>query len=66
MEKGEQKNNPIMRAEEVCKELGIGKNTFYEWCRLNLIPYKRVGRLIFVSRNKNEEVNNEGNSNDKR
>jgi excisionase family DNA binding protein len=50
MSKKEEKENPVMRAEEVRKMLGIGRNTFYEWCRLNLIPHKRIGRLIIVSR----------------
>jgi excisionase family DNA binding protein len=43
----ELKDNPILRATEVCKLVGIGRNTLYEWCRLNIIPYKRVGRLSF-------------------
>jgi len=49
---GERKReeNPVMRADEARQILGIGKNTFYEWCRLNLIPNKRVGRLIIISR----------------
>lgn len=42
--------NPVMRAPEVRKMLGIGKNTLYEWCNMNLIPHKRVGRLLLFSR----------------
>ena len=45
-----QQENGVMRADEVRRELGIGRNTFYEWCRLGMIPHKRVGRLIFVPR----------------
>ena len=55
MSGNEKIENPVMRADEVCRLLGIGKNTFYEWCRLNLIPYKRVGRLIIVSRKRFKE-----------
>lgn len=39
-----------MRANEVCKLLKIGKNTLYSWCEQKLIPYKRIGHLIFFSR----------------
>ena len=41
-----------MRADEVCRLLIIGKNTLYEWCRLNIIPHKRVGRVLLFSRKK--------------
>ena len=44
--------NPVMRAYEVQKILGVGKNTIYEWCKQGLIPHKRVGQLIFISRKK--------------
>jgi len=50
MREMEQKENPIMRADEVIKILGIGRNTLYEWCRKGLIPHIRIGRLIFFSR----------------
>jgi excisionase family DNA binding protein len=46
----EQEENPVMRANEVCKLLKIGRNTLYEWCERGIIPYKRAGRLIFFSR----------------
>ena len=44
--------NPVMRAYEVQKMLGVGKNTIYEWCKQGLIPHKRIGQLIFISRKK--------------
>ena len=47
--------NPVMRAREVQEILGIGKNTIYEWCKQGLIPHKRVGQLIFISRKKFNE-----------
>ena len=50
MDERKQEENPVMRADEVIRILGIGKNTFYEWCRLNRIPHKHVGRLIIISR----------------
>ena len=50
MGRNEKIENPVMRADEVCRLLDIGRNTFYEWCRLDLIPYKRVGRRIIISR----------------
>jgi len=46
----EKEENPVMRAHEVWQMLGISKNTLYEWCRLGIIPHKRVGRLILFSR----------------
>jgi len=50
-----EQENPIMRASEVRKMLNIGKNTLYEWCSQNLIPHKRVGRVILFSRKRVEE-----------
>ena len=50
MSVNEKEHNPVMRAAEARQILGIGRNTFYEWCRLDLIPHKRVGRLIIISR----------------
>ena len=44
--------NPVMRAAELRKMLGIGKNTIYDWCNQGIIPHKRVGQLIFISRKK--------------
>ena len=44
------KEGPIMRADEVCRLLKIGRNTLYEWCRLGIIPRKRVGRILLFSR----------------
>lgn len=44
------KESPIMRANEVCRLLKIGRNTLYEWCRLGIIPCKRVGRILLFSR----------------
>ncbi len=45
-----EQENPIMRAKEVGKMLGIGKNTLYSWCELKIIPHKRAGRVILFSR----------------
>ena len=59
----EQEDNSIMRAEEVCKLLKIGRNTLYQWCEQKLIPYKRIGHLFFFSRKAIKdfiENNNEG------
>lgn len=39
-----------MRAGEVYRLLTISKNTLYEWCRLGIIPHKRVGRVLLFSR----------------
>ena len=50
MAEGENRENPIMRAEEVCKMLQIGRNTLYQWCKLGIIPHKCSGRLILFSR----------------
>ncbi len=50
MKAGKVKDNPIMRADEVCRLLKIGRNTLYEWCRLGIIPHKRVGRILLFSR----------------
>ena len=50
MSENEENENPVMRCEEVCRILGIGKNTYYEWCRQNIIPNKRVSRRIIVPR----------------
>ncbi len=44
------RESPIMRANEVCRLLKIGRNTLYEWCRLGIIPCKRVGRILLFSR----------------
>lgn len=58
-----EEENPIMRADEVCKLLKIGKNTLYEWCQQGIIPHRRIGYLLFFSRkaiNDYIENNNEG------
>jgi excisionase family DNA binding protein len=44
-----------MRADEVRQMLGIGKNTLYNWCELDIIPHKRVGRVILFSRKRIQE-----------
>ncbi len=46
----EEKENPIMRDDEVRKLLKIGRNTLYEWCRQDIIPHRRIGHLLFFSR----------------
>jgi excisionase family DNA binding protein len=46
---------PVMRAEEVREMLRVGKNTLYDWCQRNIIPHKRVGRLVFFSRKRIKE-----------
>ena len=55
MSKNEEKENPVMRADEVREMLGIGKNTLYEWCRHNIIPHKRANRVILFSRKRIQE-----------
>ena len=50
MNTSEVKENPVMRADGVCRLLNIGRNTLYEWCRLEIIPHKRVGRILLFSR----------------
>ena len=45
-----QEENLVMRADEVRQMLGIGRNTLYNWCELDIIPHKRVGRVILFSR----------------
>ncbi len=52
---GKQPENPVMRADEVQEMLRIGKNTLYDWCQRNIIPHKRVGRLILFSRKRIKE-----------
>ena len=47
--------SPIMRANELREMLGVGKNTLYEWCKQDLIPHKRIGRVILFSRIKVKE-----------
>lgn len=46
----EQEEDPIMRAAEVRQLLKIGRNTLYEWCRLGILPHRRIGHLLFFSR----------------
>lgn len=50
-----QENNRAMRADEVRKMLGIGRNTLYEWCRQGIIPHKRAGRVILFSKKRVQE-----------
>ncbi len=50
MGESEREENPLMRANEVIRILGIGRNTFYDLCRRKIIPHKKVGRQIFVPR----------------
>lgn len=45
-----QEENPVMRANEVCKLLGVGRNTLYDGCRRGTIPHKRFGRVILFYR----------------
>ena len=44
-----------MRADEVRRILGIGKNTLYDWVNRGIIPHKRVGRVILFSRKRVQE-----------
>ena len=44
-----QEENLVMRADEVRKLLKIGRNTLYLWCEQDIIPHKRVGRVILFS-----------------
>ena len=46
----EQEGNPVMRASEVCKLLGVGRNTLYDGCRRGIIPHRRFGRVILFYR----------------
>ena len=55
MSDSNQENSSVMRADEVRQMLGIGRNTLYNWCELNIIPHKRVGRLILFSRKRIQE-----------
>ena len=56
MKEENQENNWAMRAEEVRRMLGgIGKNTLYEWVNQDLIPYKRVGRVLLFPRKRLQE-----------
>ena len=55
MDSGEKAENPIMRADEVRKMLGIGRNTLYDWCARDVIPHRQVGRLILFSRKRIQE-----------
>lgn len=50
-----QEENPIMRADEVRQMLKIGRNTLYSWCQQDMIPHKRVGRVILFSRDRIRE-----------
>ncbi len=50
MNGSEKEENPVMRADEVWPLLKISKNTLYEWCRLGLIPHKRIRKVILFSR----------------
>ena len=56
MKEENQENNWAMRAEEVRRMLGgIGKNTLYEWVNQDLIPYKRVARILLFPRKRIQE-----------
>jgi len=55
MHEREQENNWAMRADEVRRMLGIGRNTLYNWCELDIIPHKRVGRVLLFSRKRIQE-----------
>ncbi len=44
-----------MRADEVRQMLKIGRNTLYSWCQQDMIPHKRVGRVILFSRDRIRE-----------
>jgi len=46
----EQKENPVMRADEVRQLLKIGRTTLYNWCEQGIIPHKRAGRIILFSK----------------
>jgi len=55
MSEGEEKANPIMRAEEVWPMLKIGRNTLYQWCEQGIIPHKKAGRVLLFSRKRIQE-----------
>lgn len=55
MSEVKQEENPIMRADEVRQMLKIGRNTLYSWCQQDMIPHKRVGRVILFSRDRIRE-----------
>ena len=62
MKAGKQEEDWAMRADEVRRMLGIGRNTLYLWCELGIIPHKRVGRVILFSKERLREWlnNNDG------
>jgi excisionase family DNA binding protein len=49
MNEVKQQENAVMRADEVRRLLRIGRNTLYSWCQQDMIPHKRVGRVILFS-----------------
>ncbi len=50
MDQIDKSENPIMRADELRQMLHIGRNTLYSWVEHNLIPCKKVGRVLLFSR----------------
>jgi len=55
MQEGEQEQNWVMTAREVCRLLRIGRNTLYGWCYDGVIPHKRVKRRILFPRKSIQE-----------
>ncbi|MFC1971872.1 helix-turn-helix domain-containing protein [Chloroflexota bacterium] len=55
MDKWDQEENPILRADEVRRLLKIGKNTLYNWCEQGIIPHKHAGRIILFSKKSIQE-----------
>lgn len=41
----------FLTVEEVISEFQISRTTLYMWRKKKILPYSRVGRLLFIARN---------------
>ena len=57
LQKVTQSNQPLTQGktllsiEEVVSEFNVSRTTLYTWRKKRLLPYSRIGRLLFVNRN---------------
>lgn len=40
--------NDVLSVGDVCKILGIGRNTAYEWLKTNIIPNRKIMRKYII------------------
>lgn len=50
------KQTTLLRIEEAISEYSISRTTLYQWRKSGALPYKRIGRMVYVHRDDIEKL----------